>query len=116
MAAITGSTFKGVTAMPVTITRNALSASDTLTYIDGRGQILELYNTTGSPVVVTITGSTATTVAPSGYGGTVSVSAGKAVTVPATSTVAVNLDQIAAFLSGTITLTGGTGVTAHLYN
>ncbi len=112
MAAIASTAFNKTSNGPVTITRTVLSASDTLTY--SPGAVLELYNTTASPVVVTIDGSGATTISPTGYGGTVDISAGKAITVPASSTVYVQLDSIAAFLQGTIAVTGGVGVTAHL--
>lgn len=97
------------------VTRTALSASDTLTFVRGSGQVLFLWNTTGSPVNVTITGSTATTISPPGFGGTVDVSAGKVVTVGANASVYLDLDDIYEFLKGTITVTGGTGVTAHLF-
>lgn len=101
--------------VPVAITRTALSASDTLAYTKGGKQQLFLYNTTASPVVVTITGSGASTISPEGYGGTISVAAGKAITVPASGSTLVDLDDISAYLVGTVTVTGGTGVTAHLY-
>ena len=116
MALIAATAFKALKTAPVTITRTTLGASDTLVYIPGSGQVLELFNTTAGLVTVTITGSGATTISPDGYGGTISVAAGKAIAVPASSTVAVNLDNIAAYLAGAVTLTGGTGVTAHLYN
>lgn len=99
---------------PVTVSRTILSASDTLTYVQGSGQMLILFNTTASPVPATITGSAATTISPQGYGGTISVASGKVVTVPASGTVIVELDEISAYLVGNITVTGGTGVTAHL--
>lgn len=114
MAVITQTDFRGSTG-PVTITRTVLSASDTLVWNgDGTRQILDLFNTTASPVVVTIDGSGSTTISPPGYGGTIDVSAGKAITVPASSTVYVELGKISAFLQGTVAVTGGVGVTAHL--
>lgn len=115
MAAIAGTVFKGVNG-PLAITRTALGATDTLTYISGRGQILVLDNPTVSPVVVTIDGSGSTTISPTGLGGTVDVSAGLAITVAAGATKSVNLDTIAAYLAGTVAVTGGTGVIATLYN
>jgi hypothetical protein len=114
MAAITQSAVAGVNG-PVNVTRTTLGASDTLTYSSGTRQMLDLVNTTGSPVVVTITGSTATTISPDGYGGTISVASGKAITVPANGQTIVNLDTISAYLSGSVTVTGGTGVIAALY-
>jgi len=113
MAAIAQTTFKSVTT-PVEITRTSLSAADTLTYSSGSGQVLVLYNTTAAPVDVTIDGAGATTIAPAGYGGTISVASGKVITVPASKTMAVNLDNIAVFLAGVVAVTGGTGVDAML--
>lgn len=100
---------------PVNITRTVLSASDTLTYNQSTGQTLFLFNTTASPVTVTLTGSGATTMRPKGYGGTVSLTGGKAVIVPASGSTMVDLDDISAYLVGNITVTGGVGVTAHLF-
>lgn len=104
-----------------TLTRNALSASDTFTFVQGSGQKMVLWNTTASPVNVTFTNATpnSTISVPSSYGlgGTISTASGKVVAVPASSTVAVDLDDYAAYLNGggLATLTGGTGVTALLY-
>lgn len=115
MAVIAQTDFRG-TAGATTIARTVLTASDTLVWNgDGTRQILELYNTTASPVIVTIDGSLSTNITPDGYGGTIDVSAGKAITVPASSTVSVELGKISAFLQGTVAVTGGVGVTAHLY-
>lgn len=113
MAAITPTTVNS--NAPFQATRTTLSASDTLVY-SGNGQELHLHNTTASPVVVTLTGSSATTIAPAGYGGTISVASGKAITVPASGNMVVYLDSIAAYLAGNITVTGGVGVTATLLN
>lgn len=114
MAALTQTNATDVLG-PVTLTRLALSASDTLTYTPGANQVLVLYNTTASLVTATIIGSGATTITPIGYGGTLSVAAGKAIPVPASSTVHVALDDLSSFLVGNITITGGTGIVAHLY-
>lgn len=113
MAVITATTVNS--NAPFNPTRTTLSASDTLAYV-GNGQELHLHNTTASPVVVTITGSTATTISPSGYGGTISVASGKAITVPASGNTVLYLDAIAAYLAGSVTVTGGVGVTATLLN
>jgi hypothetical protein len=101
--------------LATTLPRTVLSASDTLTYTAGSKQILVLYNTTAAAVTATIIGSAATTIAPAGYGGTISVAGGKAITVGASATVLVELDDIQSFLQGTISITGGVGLTAHLY-
>jgi hypothetical protein len=104
---------KGGGAKNITLT--TLTSSDTFSYQQGAGQVLILFNTTGSPVTATITGSAATTISPSGFGGTVSVASGKAVTVPANGMTLLNLDDISAFLKGTITVTGGTGLEAAVH-
>lgn len=114
MAAITQTTVTGVNA-PVDLTRTTLGASDTITYASGTGQKLFLYNTTASPIVATLIGAGATTVSPSGLGGTVSVAAGKAITVPASGSTVVNLDVVSAYLVGAVTLTGSTGLVGHLF-
>lgn len=115
MAAIATTTNALETNGPVNIARTVLSASDTLAYVQGAKQQLFLFNTTAAAVTVTLTGSAATTISPTGYGGTISVAGGKAVTVPATGSTLVDLDDISAYLQGTVTVAGGTGVTAHLY-
>lgn len=104
------------TGTPSNLTRSVLSASDTLTYNQGSKQVLVLFNTTAAAVTVTLTGSLASTVTPPGFGGTVSVAGGKAIIVPASGTTHVELDDIYAFLQGNVTVTNGTGLTAHLYN
>jgi len=103
-------------AAPYTVTTTTMTSSDTLTYVSGNGQILITENTTGSPVTYTITGSGATIISPTGYGGSISVAGGKAITVGANATVHTHLDAISAFLAGTITITGGTGLVARLLN
>lgn len=116
MAAIIQVDATGLPTVPVTLTRTPLTAgTDTLTYVQGTKQQLVLWNTTAAPVTVTLVGSAATTVTPPGYGGTISVAAGKAILVPLSATVIVDLDDIYAYLQGNVTLTGGLGLTAHLY-
>ena len=102
----------------VNLTRTALTASDTLSYVQGSGQVLHLYNTTAAIVTVTLVGTAPTTLSPDGYGGTLSTAGGKAVAVPANGWTVLELDDIWAFLtgSGTVTVTNGTGVVASLYN
>lgn len=115
MATIAQTSIKAAAAA-VNATRTSLTASDTLTFVKGAGQLLVLFNTTGSPVVVTLDGSVNSFPIPAslGLGGSVDVSAGKTVTVPASGTTIVPLDKYAAYLQGTVAITGGTGVTAHL--
>lgn len=114
MAALT-QTNASADKIPTTVAPQTLSASDTLTYESGTNQIIVLYNPTGSTISPKFTGSTATTISPDGYGGTVSVSTGKSVPVAAGTTVVVHLDDIRAYLSGNVTVTLGTGILAHLF-
>jgi len=101
---------------PTNVTRTTLTASDTLTYQQGGGQQLSLYNTTASPVTVTLTGSAPGTASLPGYG-PVSAAGGRAITVPANGWAVVKLDDIALYLAsnGTVTVTNGTGLSAALY-
>jgi len=103
---------------PVNLTRTTLTASDTLTFVQGSNQNLHLYNTTAAIVNVTLVGTAPTTLSPDGYGGTLSTAGGKVIAVPANGWTVVELDDIWAFLTGTgvVTVTNGTGVVAALYN
>ena len=104
----------GSTQAPITLGMVTLTASDTLTYKPLGNQKLFIYNTTASPVVVTIDGNGGTTLPVSGIGGTVDVSAGKAITVPANDGVYVVLKVIDAYLQGTVAVTGGVGLKAKI--
>lgn len=103
---------------PSNLTRTTLTAADTLTHVRGSNQSVHLYNTTASPVVVTFAGTAPTTLNPDGYGGTISTAGGKAITVPANGWTVIELDDMWAYLTGTgvVNVTGGTGVTAVLFN
>ena len=118
MAVITQTVSAKTATAAINLTRTTLTASDTLVYAPGAGQVLQLYNTTASPVVVTLTGDAPTPLNPSGYGGQVTTTGGKAVTVPASGWTHVSLDAISAFITGVnpVAVTGGTGVVAALYN
>lgn len=116
MAAITQSLVKDA-GVPVNLNRLTMSASDTLTYNQGTGQVLVLYNTTAAAVTIAMTGSgMAPAITVPGIGGTMSLTGGKSVTVPANGTTVVDLDDIYQYLQGgNVTITNGTGLTAHLY-
>ena len=117
MAVITQTNGVVASGAPVNVTRTALTTSDTLTFVRGSNQRLFLYNTTASAVTVTLTGTAPVSLTPAGYGGTISTAGGKAITVPASGTTFFELDDIWAFIegNGTVTVTNGTGLTAHLY-
>ena len=113
MATIAQTTLTGVEG-PLHLTRTVLTASDTLTYLRGAKQVLTLVNSTGADVTITITGSVKPNVPVPGYVGTVSTASGKTVLVEDGTTVAIQLDTIYAFLQGTVSITGGTGLVATL--
>lgn len=102
---------------PVTLTETTMTSSDTLVYQVGSVQRLLLINPTGSTVTVTLAGSTGTAAVQVTGVGSVAATGGKAVPVPANSTIHVSLDIYSAWLAGngTVTLTGGTGLLAALY-
>lgn len=99
-----------------TVSKTTLTASDTLTYLSGQKQLLVLTNTTGAQVTTNLKGNAATTYLVDGYG-SIDLSAGKGVVVPANGQVAIELDSIALFLKGSsVAVTNGTGLTALLLN
>ena len=105
-----------ISSMPYNATRTALtSGADSLSYV-GNGQELHFYNTTAAGVTAVLIGTLSTTISPIGYGGTISVAAGKSITVPASGHTVIPLDSIAAFLQGVVTITGGLGLVAVLLN
>lgn len=115
MATITATSIGGSGVK--TVIETTMTASDTLTYIPGTGQILHLRNVTAGALTVTLTGSAAVSLT---YpeGGTVNYAAGFSTgSISATTgDVLVKLDTISAYLYGTVTLTGGTGIKASLLN
>ena len=95
-----------------TITETTLNGTDSFTY--GTGDRLLLRNPTGGSITPTIDGADGTTVAVAGVGD-VSVSGGFSVgAIAAGAMVTVDLDTIAAYLQGTIAITGGTGLVASI--
>jgi hypothetical protein len=112
MVAITGTSIRGVGAQAATIT--TLGASDTLTYNAGKSPILILDNVTGGALTPNIDGDGGTTLE-SDELGSVDVSGGLTLaSIGAGDTVALRLNTISAYLQGTVTVTGGTGIEAIL--
>lgn len=97
------------------ITETTLNGTDSFTFNPTKHPIMILKNTTAGPLTATFVGSTATTVSFDGVP-SVTVSAGYATTAIAATTgiVAVPLNSIKEYLRGTLTITGGTGLTATL--
>lgn len=113
MPAIVATTALGAGSRVVTET--TLNGTDSFTFNSTKNPIMILKNTTGAPITATFVGSTATTEAFEGIP-SVSVAAGYATSPIAATTgvVAVPLNTIKAYLKGTLTITGGTGLTATL--
>lgn len=86
------------------------TSGDTLVYVPNANQLLVLFNTDASPIVVTIDGSAGTTVSVPGAGATtVSVAAGLPITVAAGTYQVVRLDTISAYCQGTVAISAATG-------
>ncbi|MGL4296697.1 MAG: hypothetical protein ACRCTG_13350 [Aestuariivirga sp.] len=99
----------------VSTTENTLTASDTFTWDQNTaGAILILRNGTGGALSPVITGSTASTAIPVAGFGTVSAASLAVGSIPAGQSRVIPLDTRREFLQGTITITGGTGITATL--
>lgn len=99
------------------VVETTMTASDTLVYTPGTNQKLRLRNVTAGALTVTITGSNAVS-RTYPEGGTVNYAAGFSTGSIAATTgdIAIELDPIAGYLDGTVTLTGGTGIKASLFN
>ena len=102
----------------ITPVENTLTASDTITWDQNTpGAILVLRNPTAGALSPNITGSQASAAVPVPGFGTVSAAAGLAVgSIAAGATRIIPLDSRREFLQGTITITGGTGLIAHVLN
>jgi len=102
----------------VTATVNTASASDTLTYVAGTGQLVELDNTTGGSLTLNIKGTAPSAAyAIPATGTTTDLSAGLSIIVAASQKKIVNLDKIAAYLAGTgvVTLSGAATLKLTVY-
>lgn len=96
------------------ITRTTLGASDTFTYTENTSPVLILDNASGDALNVTIDGAGATNQTVAGIGA-IDLSAGYSTGLIANGAcVAIPLKSISSYLSGTIAVTGGTGIKASL--
>lgn len=112
MATIAATDMTGAGAKAVTVT--TMTASDTFTYDATKRPILVLNNVSGGALTPNIDGDGGTTVNVSGVG-SVDVSGGYTfASIADGDVVAVQLNSISAYLQGTITVTGGTGIEASL--
>lgn len=117
MAALTITTLAGASGV-VTTTVNTASASDTLTYVAGTNQLVEMDNQTGGSLTLNIKGTAPSATYPvSNTSTTVDLSAGLSVVVAAGAKKVVNLDKISAYLVGTgvVTLSGAATLKITVY-
>ena len=99
-----------------TVQTLTMTASDTFTFDPSKGQILVLRNGTAGALTVNIRGNAATTVPVPGIGN-VDVSGGFSTgAIAVNGHIAIVLNTISQYLAGTtVTVTGGTGISANLY-
>ena len=116
MATLVNVSHAGIIQSSNAASEATLSASDTFTYVPGTGQRLRLRNVTAGALTVTITGSAAASKTYLPDGGTVNYAAGYSTGSIAATTgdVTLDLDKMASYLQGVITMTGGSGIKALL--
>jgi len=117
MAVLTSTALQSASGV-VTAVVNTASASDTLTYVAGSNQLVELNNTTGGSLTMVIKGSAPSAAYPvTGTSTTIDLTAGFSVLVAAGATKIVNLDKIKAYLTGTgvVTLSGAATMKVVVY-
>lgn len=115
MAAIASIAASGVIGV-FGATESTLTASDTITVAPGKCQLLALRNPTAGSLTVAIKGADVTTASIPGYGGAVSLAAGYQITLAANEQKAVILSTISLYLQGVVSITGGTGIKAQLFD
>ena len=117
MAALTSTSFASVNGV-ATATVNTASVSDTITYVKGSNQLLELDNTTAGSLTLNVKGSAPNAAYPvPNTSTTVDLSTGLNIVVPASTKKIVNLDKISAYLdgNGTVTLSGAATLKITVY-
>jgi len=117
MAVLTSTALQSASGV-VTAVVNTAAASDTITYIAGSNQLVELFNSGGASLTMNIKGSAPSAAYPiAGTSTTTDLSAGLNVLVAAGATRIVNLDKIPAYLAGngTVTLSGAATMKVTIY-
>ena len=92
-----------------------LSSSDTITIDAGKKQLLVCRNATGGSLTLNLDGDGGTTGTVPGLG-SVSVSGGYDITIPATESRAVVLSTISHYTQGVVTLSGASGCKIQIFN
>lgn len=117
MAALTVTSFSSVNGVATAVV-NTASASDTIQYVKGTNQLLELDNTTGGSLTLNIKGSAPNAAYPvANTSTTVDLTTGLSVVVAAAQKKILNLDKISAYLdgNGTVTLSGAATLKITVY-
>ena len=117
MAALTSTVLQSASGVATAVV-NTASASDTLTYVKGTNQLIEMDNTTGGSLTLNIKGTAPSAAYPvPNTSTTVDLSAGLSVAVAAGAKKIVNLDKISAYLAGTgvVTLSGAATLKITVY-
>jgi hypothetical protein len=99
----------------ISCNEQTLSSSDTITVVSGKKQLLVARNATGGSLTLKIDGDGGTSVLVPGLG-SVSVSAGYDIVIPAGESRAVVLSTISYYTQGVVTLTGASGVKITVFN
>lgn len=113
MAAITSTTATGIGSF--SCNEQTLSSSDTITIDAGKKQLLVCRNATGGSLTLKIDGDGGTTASIPGLG-SVSVSGGYDIVIPATESRAVVLSTISYYTQGVVTLSGASGCKIQIFN
>jgi hypothetical protein len=113
MAAITAISANNLTDF-IDAPETTLTASDTIIFNSTKVQILLVTNTTAAALSLKIDGDAGTTVHVPGIG-TIDVSVGKTIVVPATTgSKLITLSTISAYCQGVVTLSGASGAKVRL--
>jgi hypothetical protein len=113
MAAITNTTANVIGT--ISCNEQTLGASDTITIVAGSKQLLVARNATGGSLTLKIDGDGGTSVTIPGLG-SVAVSSGYDIVIPAGESRAVILSSISYYTQGVVTLTGASGVKIQIFN
>ena len=117
MAVLTSTVLQSAAGVATAVV-NTASASDTITYVKGTNQLLELDNTTAGSLTLVVKGSAPSATYPIlGTATTTDLSAGLSIAVAAGAKKIVNLDKISGYLTGTgvVTLSGAATLKITVY-
>ena len=117
MAALTRTVLQSASGVVTTVV-NTASASDTLTYVKGTNQLVEMDNTTAGLLTLVVKGTApSATYSVPNTSTTIDLSAGLSVAVAAGAKKILNLDKISAYLEGTgvVTLSGAATLKITVY-